>query len=170
MSWTRDTRQELDRIHAGAAASLCERLSETLTVLRLGVPPTLARTLSSTHSIESMISIARTHSRNVKRWQSGIMALRWCAAGMAEAGKSSAGSTETGTWPLWRTLDEHVEAETVSAMAKDEHVIAAWRSWPSPKINDERDILAGGGGTRGLSMSACIVAGVVTLGWIRVIA
>jgi putative transposase len=79
--------RELDRTHPGAAASLRERLAETLTVLRLGVPPTLARTLRSTNSIESMISISRTHARNVKHWQSGNMALRWCAAGMAEAGK-----------------------------------------------------------------------------------
>ena len=34
-----------------------------------------------------MISIARTHSANVKNWQNGTMALRWCAAGMIEAGK-----------------------------------------------------------------------------------
>ena len=34
-----------------------------------------------------MISISRTHSRNVKHWQGGQMALRWCAAGMVEAGK-----------------------------------------------------------------------------------
>jgi hypothetical protein len=60
--------------HPGAAASLRESLSETLTVLRLGVPPTLARTLRSTDSIESVISIARTHSRNVKNRQSGNMA------------------------------------------------------------------------------------------------
>ena len=33
------------RTHPGAAASLREGLTETLTVLRLGVPPTLARTL-----------------------------------------------------------------------------------------------------------------------------
>jgi len=78
---------ELDRTHPGAAASLREGLAETLTVLRLGVPPTLARTLRSTNSIESMISIARTHSRNVTNWQTGAMALRWCAAGMVEAGK-----------------------------------------------------------------------------------
>ena len=32
-----------------------------------------------------MISIARTHSSNVKNWQNGTMALRWCAAGMIEA-------------------------------------------------------------------------------------
>ena len=79
--------KELDRTHPGAAASLREGLAETLTVLRLGVSPTLARTLRSTNSIESMISIARNHSTNVKNWQNGNMALRWCAAGMIEAGK-----------------------------------------------------------------------------------
>jgi transposase-like protein len=40
--------RELDRSHPGAAASLREGLAETLTILRLGVPPTLARTLRST--------------------------------------------------------------------------------------------------------------------------
>jgi transposase-like protein len=78
---------ELDRTHPGAAASLREGMGETLTVLRLRVPPTLARTLRSTNAVESMISICRTHSANVKRWRDGQMALRWCAAGMVEAGK-----------------------------------------------------------------------------------
>jgi putative transposase len=78
---------ELDKTHPGAAASLREGLEETLTVLRLDVPPTLARTLRSTNAVESMISIARDHSTNVKRWRDGQMALRWCAAGMAEAAK-----------------------------------------------------------------------------------
>jgi transposase-like protein len=78
---------ELDRTHPGAAASLREGMAETLTVLRLGVPPTLARTLRSTNAIESMISICRTHASNVKNWRDGTMALRWCAAGMIEAGK-----------------------------------------------------------------------------------
>ena len=59
------------KTHPGAAASLREGLAETLTVLRLGVPPTLARTLRSTNCIESMISIAATHSTNVKNWQNG---------------------------------------------------------------------------------------------------
>jgi hypothetical protein len=54
-------------------------------VLRLGVPPTLARTLRSTNAIESMIGICRNHARNVKRWRDGRMALRWCAAGLDEA-------------------------------------------------------------------------------------
>jgi putative transposase len=39
---------ELDKTHPGAAASLREGMPETLTILRLGVPPTLARTLHST--------------------------------------------------------------------------------------------------------------------------
>jgi putative transposase len=37
--------------------------------------------------VESMISICREHASNVKRWRDGQMALRWCAAGMVEAGK-----------------------------------------------------------------------------------
>jgi putative transposase len=78
---------ELDKTHPGAAASLREGMAETLTVLRLGVPPTLARTLHSTNPVESMISICREHAGNVKRWRDGQMALRWCAAGMVEAAR-----------------------------------------------------------------------------------
>jgi transposase-like protein len=79
--------RELDRSHPGAAASLREGLAETLTILRLGVPPTLARTLRSTNSVESMIAICRDHAANVKRWRDGQMVLRWTAAGMGEATK-----------------------------------------------------------------------------------
>jgi putative transposase len=79
--------RELDRSHPGAAASLREGLAETLTIIRLGVPPTLARTLRSTNAIESMIAICRDHAANVKRWHDGQMVLRWMAAGMGEAAK-----------------------------------------------------------------------------------
>src|SRR5258708_4017102 len=65
---------ELDKTHPGAAASLREGMAETLTILRLGVPPTLARTLRSTNPIESMIEICREHSKKVKRWRDGTMA------------------------------------------------------------------------------------------------
>jgi putative transposase len=82
-----DLARQLDKAHPGAAGSLREGLEETLTVMRLGVPPTLARTLRSTNPIESMIEICRDHSTNVKRWRDGQMALRWCAAGMLEATK-----------------------------------------------------------------------------------
>ena len=79
--------RDLAKSHPGAAGSLREGLAETLTVLRLGVPPTLARTLRTTNPIESMIEICRDHSANVKRWRDGQMALRWCAAGLVEAAK-----------------------------------------------------------------------------------
>ena len=79
--------RELDNTHPGAAASLREGMTETLTILRLGVPPALARTLHSTNLAESMIEICREHSKNVRRWRDGTMALRWCAAGMLEAGR-----------------------------------------------------------------------------------
>jgi transposase-like protein len=107
---------ELDRTHPGAAASLREGMTETLTVLRLGVPPTLARTLRSTNSIESMISIARTHSRNVKHWQNGQMALRWCAAGMVEAGTQFRRVNGHLHLRALRTaLERHAAADNVAA-------------------------------------------------------
>jgi transposase-like protein len=76
---------ELDHSHPGAAASLREGLEETLTLTRLGIGGNLKRTLESTNPIESMIEFTRRTSRNVKRWQSGDMCLRWTAAGMLEA-------------------------------------------------------------------------------------
>ncbi len=100
---------ELDRAYPGAASSLREGLDETLTVLRLGVPPTLARTLRSTNAIESMISICRDRSANVKRWRDGQMALRWCAAGMVEAGKQ------------FRRVNGHLHLRTLRA-ALERHV------------------------------------------------
>jgi putative transposase len=79
--------RELDRSYPGAAASLRAGLAETLTIGRLGVPPTLARILRSTNTIESMIEVCRDHAANVKHWQDGQMVLRWIAAGMGEAAK-----------------------------------------------------------------------------------
>ena len=118
--------KELERTHPGAAGSLREGLAETLTVLRLEVPPTLARTLRSTNSIESMISICRDHSTNVKNWQNGNMALRWCAAGMLEAGKQFRRVNGHLHLPALRiALDKHIAAQTVGAVSHDEAVIAA---------------------------------------------
>jgi putative transposase len=79
--------KELEGKYPGAAASLREGMAETLTILHVDVPPTLARTLRSTNPIESMISICRDHAANVKNWRDRTMALRWCAAGMNEAAK-----------------------------------------------------------------------------------
>lgn len=78
---------ELGFHYPGAAASLAEGMQETLTVQRLGVTGLLKATLQSTNPIESMISVVRATSRNVKNWSSGDMGLRWTAAGMLEAEK-----------------------------------------------------------------------------------
>jgi transposase-like protein len=75
----------LDKKRPGAAASLREGLDHTVTVNRLGVTGSLLKTIESTNPIESMIEIVRHHSRRVKRWQHGEMALRWTAAGMLAA-------------------------------------------------------------------------------------
>jgi len=55
------------------------------TVARLGIDGRLARTLTTSNPIESMISIARTTNRNVTRWRDGHMVLRWTAAGVLNA-------------------------------------------------------------------------------------
>jgi putative transposase len=68
-----------------AVGSLREGMEDTLTLTRLGVSRSLKRTLESTNPCESMLEIARRTQRNVKRWSSGEMALRWTAAGMLEA-------------------------------------------------------------------------------------
>jgi transposase-like protein len=77
--------RSLAKQRPGAAASLREGLDETLTVTRLEVTGSLLKTLASTNPVESMIEIVRDHSRRVKRWSSGEMALRWAAAGMIAA-------------------------------------------------------------------------------------
>ena len=118
--------KELDKTHPGAARSLREGMAETLTVLRLGVPPTLARTLRSTNAIESMISISRDHARNVKRWRDGQMALRWCAAGMVEAGKQFRRVNGHLHLPALRaSLERHVAAQNVGADCNTHEVSAA---------------------------------------------
>jgi transposase-like protein len=118
--------RELDKTHPGAAGSLREGMAETLTVLRLDLPPTLARTLRSTNAIESMISICRDHARNVKRWRDGQMALRWCAAGMVEAsGQFRRVNGHLHLPALRATLERHVAAQTVDADCNTQDVSAA---------------------------------------------
>jgi putative transposase len=117
--------RELDKTHPGAAASLREGMAETLTILGLGVPPTLARTLRSTNPIESMIEICREHAKNVKRWRDGTMALRWCAAGMLEADHQFRRVNGRLHLPKLRAaLDEHFN-KNVSVGCNDQTVNAA---------------------------------------------
>jgi len=68
-----------------AAASLREGLEETLTVLKLGLPPTLRRFFATTNCIENLIGTLRHLSRNVKRWRAGDMRRRWLGLGLLRA-------------------------------------------------------------------------------------
>lgn len=81
----RSTVQWLRRISPAAAASLEEGLEETITVVRLGVPELLRKTLSTTNPIESAFSVAESVTRRVKRWRDGDMRQRWCVAGLLDA-------------------------------------------------------------------------------------
>jgi len=117
--------RELDKTHPRVAASLREGMTETLTVLRLGVPPTLARTLRSTNAIESMIGVCRQRSANVKRWHDGQMAMRWCAAGMVEAGKQFRRVNGHLHLPTLRADLEREVAETAGATCHDDQVSVA---------------------------------------------
>jgi transposase-like protein len=79
------TARWLDRLNPDAAASLREGMEETLTVVRLGVPALLRRTLATTNPIESAFSVAENVTRRVKCWRDGDMRQRWCTAGLLRA-------------------------------------------------------------------------------------
>lgn len=75
----------LARNHPDAAAALREGLEESLAVMRLDLPESLDRVLSSTNLIENLFSRVRGLARRVRRWPGGAMILGWTAAGALEA-------------------------------------------------------------------------------------
>jgi transposase-like protein len=77
----------LQTICPGAARSLEEGLDETLTITRLGLQRSLARTLNSTNLIESCFARTEAWTSRVKHWQSPQMVLRWGAAALLYAEK-----------------------------------------------------------------------------------
>jgi putative transposase len=82
-----DLAKRLETDHPSAAESVREGLEETLTVLTLHLSARLRRSLATTNAAESLLSRTRHVKRNVKRWRSGQMMLRWVAAGVLEAVK-----------------------------------------------------------------------------------
>jgi putative transposase len=104
--------------HPGAAASLREGLEEMFTVRRLGIDGRLAHTLMSTNPVESMLSIARTTCRNVKRWRDGQMVCRWMAAGMLAAERSFRRVKGCKDMPrLMAALARHAKEVTIALSA-----------------------------------------------------
>jgi len=83
----RNLARRLEQVAPGVAASILEGLDEMLTVIRLGLPLSLRRSLACTNIIENMMGTIRRVCRNVKRWRDASMALRWTAAAMQEATK-----------------------------------------------------------------------------------
>jgi putative transposase len=70
-----------------AARSLREGLEETLTVLKLGLPSLLTRSLSTTNAIENLMGSIRRVTARVARWRSGGMIRRWVGAAVLHAQK-----------------------------------------------------------------------------------
>ena len=106
----------LEKSYPSAAASLREGLDKMFTVARLGIDGRLAKTLTTSNPIESLISIARTTNRNVTRWRDGQMVLRWTAAGMLNAERSFRRIKGYKQMPqLVAALHRHAHPETVAA-------------------------------------------------------
>jgi transposase-like protein len=109
---------QLDKRYPSAAASLREGLEEMFTVARLGIDGRLAKTLTTSNPIESMISIARNTNRNVTRWRDGQMVLRWTAAGMLNAERSFRRIKGHKQMPqLVAALHRHAHPDTESVSA-----------------------------------------------------
>ena len=84
----RNLARRLEHDAPGVSGSILEGLDEILTVIRLGLPLELRRSLACTNAIENAIGTVRRVQRNVKRWRNAEMALRWTAAGLLEAQKT----------------------------------------------------------------------------------
>ena len=108
----------LEADHPGAAASVSEGLEETLTLQGLGIEGTLYRKLRSTNAIENLNSGIATYSKNVKRWQSGSMVVRWVSTAIVEAEK------KFRRVQGWRDIEKLVRA---FALIEDKEEAAAER-------------------------------------------
>ena len=105
--------KRLERDAPGVSKSILEGLDEILTVSRLGLPAELRRSLACTNIIENMMGTVRRVTRNVKRWSSSSMALRWTAAAMNEAKKGFRRLKAYKQLPALRlALAAHYEKET----------------------------------------------------------
>ena len=87
----KEAKAELEKIHAellnvneSAANSLAEGLEETLTLHRLGLAPELAKSLSTTNCLESVMSQLGQYTDKVDRWHNSHQILRWAAASLVD--------------------------------------------------------------------------------------
>ena len=76
--------RELEPVNISAANSLTEGLEETLTIHHLGLSPELARSLSNTNCMESVMSQMGQYTDKVDRWRNSGQILRWTAASLMD--------------------------------------------------------------------------------------
>ena len=105
----RNLARRLEHEEPGVSGSILEGLDEILTVIRLGLPHELRRSLACTNIIENALGTVRQVTRNVKRWRNAEMALRWTAAGLLEAQKTFRRLKAYRQLPILRNaLQEHL--------------------------------------------------------------
>ena len=114
----RNLARRLEQVEPGVAGSILEGLEEILTVIRLGLPQELRRSLACTNIVENALGTVRQVTRNVKRWRNAEMALRWTAAGMLEAQKTFRRLKAYRQLPLLgKALEDHMQkAKNKSAL------------------------------------------------------
>ena len=114
----RNLARRLEHEEPGVSGSILEGLDEILTVIRLGLPHELRRSLACTNIVENALGTVRQVTRNVKRWRHAEMALRWTAAGLLEAQKTFRRLKAYRQLPILRNaLQEHLrKAQADSAI------------------------------------------------------
>lgn len=76
--------RELEAVNMSAANSLAEGLEETLTIHHLGLSPEMAKSLSTTNCMESVMSQMGQYTDKVDRWHNSNQILRWTAASLMD--------------------------------------------------------------------------------------
>jgi transposase-like protein len=121
----RNLARRLEQVAPGVAASILEGLDEMLTVIRLGLPQSLRRSLACTNIIENMMGTIRRVCRNVKRWRDASMALRWTAAAMQEAAKGFRRLKARRQLPLLRAALDTYRVKHADEALLEPNVLAA---------------------------------------------
>jgi len=76
--------RELETINISAASSLAEGLEETLTIHHLGLSLEIAKSLSTTNCMESVMSQMSQYTDKVDRWRNSNQILRWTTASLID--------------------------------------------------------------------------------------
>ena len=121
----RNLARTLEHRAPGVSGAILEGLDEILTVVRLQLPKELRRSLACTNIIENVMGSVRRVCRNVKRWRSTGMALRWTAAAMLEAAKGFRKLKAKSQLPLLRAALAAHRAKTITDGAVAQETRAA---------------------------------------------